>query len=145
MPILNIRDAGGGAMKQPEDTRTAELPGLDVPAKRGRGRPRKADALTPAQRAQRYRWRQIARQAQGAPWGGKEWSRAMDALENLEAVEPAAPKPAPVKHSAPAIKYRGPAGETWTGRGLRPRWVSAALENGYTLAQLEAWARNGFT
>lgn len=22
-----------------------------------------------------------------------------------------------------AIKYRGPAGETWTGRGLEPRWL----------------------
>lgn len=41
-------------MKHPDDTRTLELPGLAV-AKRGRGRPRKPDALTPAQRAKRYR------------------------------------------------------------------------------------------
>lgn len=39
-------------MKQPEDTKTKEL-ALEV--KRGRGRPAKANALTPAQRAQRYR------------------------------------------------------------------------------------------
>lgn len=46
-------------MKQAEDRLTMELPGL-VPAKRGRGRPRKDDALTPAQRAKRYRDRKGA-------------------------------------------------------------------------------------
>ncbi len=40
-------------MKQPEDKRTIEL-SLEQ-QKRGRGRPAKADALTPAQRAKRYR------------------------------------------------------------------------------------------
>jgi hypothetical protein len=42
-------------MKQPEDTRTAELPLDQVAQRRGRGRPAKADALTAAQRAKRYR------------------------------------------------------------------------------------------
>jgi hypothetical protein len=44
-------------MKQPEDNATLELnlaPVIDG-AKRGRGRPTKADALTPAERAKRYR------------------------------------------------------------------------------------------
>lgn len=95
-------------MRQPGDVLTMELPGL--PTRRGRGRPRKPDALTPAQRAKRYRDRQkaaaAARAAAARPW----------------------------------IKYRGPNGETWTGRGLMPRWVSAALERGYTLAQLQALA-----
>jgi len=40
-------------MRQPEDVFTLDL--IDPVVKRGRGRPRKADALTPAQRAQRYR------------------------------------------------------------------------------------------
>ena len=32
-----------------------------------------------------------------------------------------------------AAKYRDPAsGSTWTGRGLKPRWMVAALENGHT-------------
>lgn len=32
-----------------------------------------------------------------------------------------------------AAKYRDPAsGSTWTGRGLKPRWLVAALENGRT-------------
>lgn len=39
-------------MKQPEDTKTAEL---DLVAKRGRGRPALEHALTPAERAKRYR------------------------------------------------------------------------------------------
>jgi DNA-binding protein H-NS len=35
------------------------------------------------------------------------------------------------KSSSPApIKYRGPQGETWTGRGLMPRWLSALVAGG---------------
>lgn len=30
-------------------------------------------------------------------------------------------------------KYRGPDGETWSGRGLRPRWLKAALAAGRKL------------
>lgn len=30
-------------------------------------------------------------------------------------------------------KYRGPNGETWSGRGLRPKWLTVLLENGATL------------
>lgn len=38
-------------------------------------------------------------------------------------------------------KFRNAAtGETWTGRGLQPKWVRAALEAGATLADLEAGA-----
>ena len=29
-------------------------------------------------------------------------------------------------------KYRGPNGETWTGRGLAPRWLTAELAQGKT-------------
>ena len=29
------------------------------------------------------------------------------------------------KYSDVSIKYRGPNGETWTGRGLQPRWLTA--------------------
>ncbi|MDQ2081215.1 H-NS histone family protein [Xanthobacteraceae bacterium Astr-EGSB] len=29
-----------------------------------------------------------------------------------------------------APKYRGPDGQTWTGRGLKPRWMAEALESG---------------
>jgi DNA-binding protein H-NS len=29
-----------------------------------------------------------------------------------------------------AAKYRGPDGETWAGRGVRPRWLVAAMKDG---------------
>jgi DNA-binding protein H-NS len=29
-----------------------------------------------------------------------------------------------------APKYKGPNGETWTGRGLKPRWLAEALQGG---------------
>ena len=29
-----------------------------------------------------------------------------------------------------AAKYRGPTGETWSGRGLTPRWLAALLTQG---------------
>jgi DNA-binding protein H-NS len=32
-----------------------------------------------------------------------------------------------------APKYRGPAGETWAGRGARPRWLVAAIKEGKKL------------
>lgn len=35
-----------------------------------------------------------------------------------------------------APKYRDDAGNTWTGRGSRPRWVQAALAEGKTLDDL---------
>ena len=31
-----------------------------------------------------------------------------------------------------AAKYRGPNGESWSGRGLTPRWLSALLAEGKT-------------
>ena len=31
-----------------------------------------------------------------------------------------------------AAKFRGPEGETWTGRGLTPRWLKMLLEQGRT-------------
>ena len=29
-----------------------------------------------------------------------------------------------------APKYRGPGGETWAGRGAKPRWLTAAIKEG---------------
>ncbi|MBP6718011.1 MAG: H-NS histone family protein, partial [Rhodoferax sp.] len=35
--------------------------------------------------------------------------------------------------SKPAVaKFRGPNGETWSGRGLMPRWLSALVAQGKT-------------
>jgi DNA-binding protein H-NS len=34
-----------------------------------------------------------------------------------------------------APKYRGPGGETWAGRGAKPRWLTAAIKDGKKLEQ----------
>ncbi len=37
------------------------------------------------------------------------------------------------KSSAPAaVKYRGPKGEAWSGRGLTPRWMAVEIAAGKT-------------
>jgi DNA-binding protein H-NS len=42
-------------------------------------------------------------------------------------------------------KYRSPSGETWAGRGARPRWLVAALKGGKKLDDflIEKSARKG--
>src|SRR5262249_33636329 len=41
-------------------------------------------------------------------------------------------------------KYRGPSGETWAGRGARPRWLVAAMKRGKKLEFLiDKSARKG--
>ena len=50
--------------------------------------------------------------------------------------------PAKRTGAAPAVKaaakYRGPAGETWSGgRGRKPRWVTEALAAGKSLSDFE--------
>ncbi len=32
-----------------------------------------------------------------------------------------------------AVKYKGPNGETWTGRGFKPVWLKTLLDQGATL------------
>ena len=36
----------------------------------------------------------------------------------------------PLKGKKVKPKYRGPDGETWSGRGLPPKWMAAALKGG---------------
>ena len=33
-----------------------------------------------------------------------------------------------LKGTKVAAKYRGPSGETWSGRGLKPRWLVASIK-----------------
>jgi DNA-binding protein H-NS len=42
-------------------------------------------------------------------------------------------------------KYRGPSGETWAGRGARPRWLVAAVKGGKKIDDflIDKSARNG--
>jgi DNA-binding protein H-NS len=41
----------------------------------------------------------------------------------------------PTKGSKLAPKFRGPDGETWAGRGARPRWLQAMLKQGHALEE----------
>lgn len=49
----------------------------------------------------------------------------------------AEPKPAAAPTGKVAPKYRGPAGELWTGRGRKPAWVVKALAAGKALTEYE--------
>jgi len=54
-------------------------------------------------------------------------------VDDLERAKGRSRKPAATKSGNPApIKYRGPNGETWTGRGLMPRWLAAKVAEGQT-------------
>jgi ParB/RepB/Spo0J family partition protein len=57
------------------------------------------------------------------------------------------PKPAEKpasKKAAPTYRYRNAAtGETWSGRGLQPKWLQVALENGAKLADFDLNAGGG--
>lgn len=59
--------------------------------------------------------------------------KAGDDLDDWE--EPASP--VPTKRARPAPKYRHAAtGETWTGRGMAPKWVQVYVANGGLLDDL---------
>ncbi|MDR3371561.1 H-NS histone family protein [Rhodoferax sp.] len=53
-------------------------------------------------------------------------------VDDLDRAKGRARKPAgAAKSGNPApIKYRGPNGETWTGRGLAPKWLTALMAQG---------------
>lgn len=92
------------------------------------------------------------RDEDGNVWGGRgprpQWLR--DALAEGKSLEdfalgavPKAAAPAAKKRavagrkSAAAkkapVKYRDDSGNTWSGRGLKPRWLKAALDSGRSL------------
>jgi DNA-binding protein H-NS len=57
-------------------------------------------------------------------------------LDELAVNSEASPKPATParkKSFVPKVKYRDEAGNTWTGRGSRPRWLGAALLSGRSI------------
>ena len=60
---------------------------------------------------------------QGKARGGKGSGK-------LAAKKPAAKKRGSKAGSTVAAKYRGPNGETWSGRGLMPRWLSTLVAQG---------------
>ena len=63
-------------------------------------------------------------------------------LQSGKASKKAAARPAAKKRAAAgakkvtgasvAAKYRGPQGQSWSGRGLTPRWMAALIAQGHT-------------
>ena len=53
-------------------------------------------------------------------------------LKDLDADKGRARKVSSGATKPAAAKYRGPNGETWSGRGLMPRWMSALVAQGKT-------------
>jgi DNA-binding protein H-NS len=47
-------------------------------------------------------------------------------------------KSAPAAKPRAVVKYRGPAGEEWSGRGSKPKWVEDELAKGRMLEELKA-------
>ena len=66
---------------------------------------------------------------QGATSGRKGRGRPAGKAKDAVKVKASGPK---VKRSGTVVaaKYKGPNGETWTGRGLTPRWLAALVAQG---------------
>ena len=131
--ISRIKEAIAAYELTPEDLFGKGVKGRATPAKR-------ADAKAGAGRAP-------YRDEAGNTWSGRgprpQWLKA--ALESGKTLEDfaaggkrraakGAAKPA--RKFKVAAKYRDDAGNTWSGRGSRPRWLQAALDSGKTLEEL---------
>ncbi len=68
--------------------------------------------------------------AAAQPKAGK--SKAKAAKAPRRAAAKGKGRPSPSKGGSVTPKYRGPNGETWTGRGLMPRWLAALVAEGRT-------------
>ena len=69
----------------------------------------------------------------------KEYGISLDLLvADGPAKEPVTSKKVKAKKPVPP-KYHHPENSslTWTGRGLKPKWIVALLDNGYKLEELE--------
>lgn len=54
----------------------------------------------------------------------KKWKAAQMEISTARRTTPAPAAPIPGRFPGPPIRYRGPHGETWSGRGLMPRWLA---------------------
>lgn len=72
--------------------------------------------------------RKTRAQARAAARKGKPVAKK--AAGKKVAAKKAARKPSSQKGSKVAAKYRGPNGETWSGRGMTPRWLTAQVAAG---------------
>jgi len=72
-------------------------------------------------------------QAFGITLKDLQGSRVRSAKGKIAKGRKSAPSKANKKEKAAAVvavKFRGPNGETWSGRGLTPRWLAALLAQG---------------
>ena len=58
-----------------------------------------------------------------------------DRLSYLDSLFGKGRRGAPKARRAVAAKYRGPNGETWAGRGMRPRWLTALVNSGHNIEE----------
>jgi DNA-binding protein H-NS len=70
----------------------------------------------------------------GKPRGKAKVAKAGKAASGVKRVAKVGKKKASSTASV-APKFRGPNGETWSGRGLMPRWLSALVAQGRNKAE----------
>jgi DNA-binding protein H-NS len=56
-------------------------------------------------------------------------------IRQLDSYADGATKRSPMAGIKVKPKYRGPKGETWAGRGVRPSWLAALLKSGHKLEE----------
>ena len=82
------------------------------------------------------------------PWYGEEmgkvfwdayYAAALPLAEVQRQAQQAAERQAAVRRTGhPPVRYRHPAtSQTWTGRGLRPKWLQAEIDAGRSLSEFE--------
>jgi DNA-binding protein H-NS len=69
-------------------------------------------------------------------------SRAAQLRDELSKLGGGSPKAShPLKGRKAPVKYRDRSGNTWAGRGAKPRWLVAALKQGKKLKDFEIKAK----
>jgi DNA-binding protein H-NS len=69
--------------------------------------------------------------------GGQMANRQKKVQNKKSPFSPKAEKKSSRAGGTVAPKYRGPNGETWSGRGLTPKWLSALIAEGKTKESFE--------
>lgn len=65
-----------------------------------------------------------------APRSKRGRPRSVKASSPVTGKSSKGPRKATLSRSPVLAKYKGPEGQTWTGRGLTPKWLTALLANG---------------
>ncbi|HET9904172.1 MAG TPA: H-NS histone family protein [Xanthobacteraceae bacterium] len=68
-------------------------------------------------------------------------TKLREQLSSLDALGPerrrGKGRSSPAKGRPVPPKYRGPSGETWAGRGMKPRWLTTLLAQGHSIEEFE--------